>query len=424
MTATTSGFDLRTVPMSGPLRLPAIAERSLPNGLRLLVARRSSVPLVEACLSIPFAGTEPGASVVLAGVLVSVPEIQDRLRAMGAGMSAAVDADRLRVAGSTLVEQLPEFVGLLAQLAMAGDYPADEVATAVSNGVRQTEILRAEPGHRVLEALNRRMFGDHPYGQAGPPAAAIAAVDRDTLLDLHFRRVRPNGATLVLVGDVDLDEVLDLLGQSFGGWQRGAEPVVMSPVPAWVPGEEVVDFPGTTQSLLRMAMPAPRHTDAGYSALAMASMAFGGYFSSRLVQNIREDKGYSYSPRSGPLHVDGVSLITVSVDMVTANTAAASVELLAELDAMVSRPVTFDELDRARRYTAGNLRLQLSTLTGLAAVLLELDLYGLSLDWLRDQDDRLAAVTPEQVTEAAGRYLTAERAVSVLLCDSGAVFRP
>ncbi|MFC0429194.1 pitrilysin family protein [Kutzneria buriramensis] len=422
MTTTTSEFDLDTVPFPAPLRLPTVAERSLPNGLRLICARRSSVPLVEACLSIPFGDTEPGASMVLASALVSAPTLQDRLRAMGAALSTGVDADRLRIAGSTLAEHLADFLALLAEVAIVAEFPADEIAIAVSKGVRYSEIIRSEPSHRVLEAWNRRMFGDHPYGQAGPSAEAIARVDRDTVLDLQTRRMRPNDASLVLVGDLDPDATLDLVNRWFTGWSPGSDAVAMPPVPPWVPGDEVVDLPGSTQSLLRLAMPAPRHAEPEAPALAMACMVFGGYFSSRLVQNIREDRGLSYSPRSGVLHVAEASLITIAVDAVTANTTAVATEVLAELARMVTCPVTPDELDRARRYTAGSLRLQLSTLTGTAAVLLELDQNGLTLDWLRDQDDRLAAVTPDQVTEAAGRHMTASNAVSVLLCDKDKVF--
>ena len=412
----TPAFDLLDVPAPNPLRIPDVHERTLPNGLRTLATRRTSTPLAEVCLSIPFAHADAATAVLLAGALSDETRTQDRARAMGGGLSAAVDADRLRIAGSVLADQLPAFLALLEEIVTAPAYPAGEFAITVDNAVQGTIAILASPAHHVAEALNTRMFGDHPYGRPSPRPEEFRETSREAVLALHAERVVPTGASVVLAGDFDPAAALDLVERTLGGWRPGPGVPMRRPGP-WLPGKSVVDEPGVSQSLLRMAMPAPRYAAPDYPALALAAMVFGGYFSSRLVQNIREDKGFSYSPRSSLLHVAEAHLTTVSLDVVTANTAAAVEEVHAELTGLADRPVTPEELDRARRYSVGTLRLRLATLTGLAATLCELDLHGLGVSWLGGHDARLAAVTPDEVTAAARRYLSPEKAVTVLLCD-------
>ncbi|WP_206794617.1 pitrilysin family protein [Amycolatopsis sp. MtRt-6] len=411
-----TAFDLLDVPVPGPLRVPAVDERALPNGLRVLASRRASTPLAELCLSVPFAHAEAPVAVLLAAALADDSRTQDRVRAMGGGLSAAVDADRLRVAGSVLADQLPAFLELLGEIVTRPAYPAGDFALTVDNAVQGTIAVLASPAQHVAESLNTRMFGDHPYGSPAPRPDELARVSRDTVRALHAERVVPTGACLVLVGDFEPAAALDDVERALGSWQPGPVVPMRRPGP-WVPGRSVVDEPGVSQSLLRMALPVPRYDAPDYPALALAAMVFGGYFSSRLVQNIREDKGFSYSPRSSLLHVDEAHLATVSLDVVTANTAAAVDEVVAELAGLAGRPVTAEELDRARRYSVGTLRLRLATLTGLAATLGELDLHGLPVTWLGGHDARLAAVTPDEVTAAARKYLTPDNAITVLLCD-------
>ncbi len=413
-----TAFDLHDIPLPGPLRLPETAERTLPNGLRVLAARRRSTPLAELCLNVPFAHADPASAVVLAGAITADPDLQERLRLIGSGISAAVDADRLRIAGSVPSEHFRDFLALVAAAVLAPGYESGELATTVDGAVQTTVAMLADPAHRVVEAWNDRMFGAHPYGLPVPREEALRRIDRETVVALHHERVRATGASLVVAGDIDPASVLDDVEKTLGAWPAAGSVPAMRPVPEPRPGSLVIDEPGVTQSLLRLSLPIPHHDAPGYPAVAMAAMVFGGYFSSRLVQNIREDKGYCYAPRCSLLHVAEAHLATVAVDVITESTAAAVEEVLAELTGLVNRPVTHAELDRARRYATGTMRLRMATLTGLLAILGELDLHRLPVHWLRGHDVRLASVTPEQVTEAAACYLQPDKAVTVLLCDS------
>lgn len=418
-----TGFDLLDIPMPGPLRLPVTEERLLPGGFRLLAARRGGIPFAELRLNIPFAHADPATAVLLAGAITADPDVLDRAKLLGANLSASADADLLRIGGSAPAECLGELIALLAEVVLAPGYTAAEFRTAMDNAVQVTDAMLASPAHRAVEALNERMFGDHPYGLAIPRPAALRQVSRDGVVSLHHDRVRAAGASLVIAGAIEPGAVLDDIERLLGAWPAGQPARDLRPVPVPEPGSLVVDHPGVTQSLLRVTMPAPRRDAPDYPALSMATMVLGGYFSSRLVQNLREDKGFSYSPRCSLLHVRDADLVTLSVDVVTANTEAMAREITAELANLVSgRPVSGAELDRARRYAAGTLRLRAATLSGLVGVLCDLDLQRLPLEWLRGHDARLAELTPDEVTDAARRYLTPDKALTVWLCDVARAF--
>ena len=147
-------------------------------------------------------------------------------------------------------------------------------------------------------------------------------------------------------------------------------------------------------------------------------MIFGGYFSSRLVENIRERKGYTYSPRSWIDHQPLGSVLTVQADVGTEVTAPALLEMRYELGRIATLPVSAEELDAARRYLIGTTALSTQTQSGLAEYLQALSLAGLGLDYLRDLPKRLEKVTVDEVRDAAAEYLAPARLPTVIVGDT------
>jgi predicted Zn-dependent peptidase len=150
-------------------------------------------------------------------------------------------------------------------------------------------------------------------------------------------------------------------------------------------------------------------------------MIFGGYFSSRYVENIRERRGYSYSPRSSVDHQVAGSSFLVEADVATEVTGPALLETWYELGRMALAPVTEAELDGARRYVLGSMALSIATHAGLASTLSALVGAGLPADWLYDHQRDLAAVTVEEVQEASRRYLAPSGLTAVVVGDADKV---
>jgi len=185
-----------------------------------------------------------------------------------------------------------------------------------------------------------------------------------------------------------------------------------------------VDRPDSVQSSIRLALPAVGRTHDDHAALQLANMVFGGYFSSRWVENIREDKGYTYGPHSLIEHSVAGSVLVVAAEVATEVTAPAMLETTYELGRLASLPPEPDELEQARQYALGTLQLGMSTQAGLAALISTYAGFGLRLDFLAEHATRLAKVTRDEVAAAAATYLAPAKAVTVVLGDAARVEGP
>jgi len=183
----------------------------------------------------------------------------------------------------------------------------------------------------------------------------------------------------------------------------------------------LADRPGSVQSSVRLALPAVGRTHPDHAALQLANLVFGGYFSSRWVENIREDKGYTYSPHSVVEHSIAGSSVILAADVATDVTAAALLETWYELGRLATVPPGEDELEQARQYALGSLLLGMSTQSGLAGLASTYAGYGLRLEFLAQHAERLAAATREDVSAAAASYLAPARAATVILGDADLV---
>jgi predicted Zn-dependent peptidase len=231
--------------------------------------------------------------------------------------------------------------------------------------------------------------------------------------------VLPAGSTLVLVGDLDAAAATDAVAAALGGWTGEGTAAGAPAAPVLAPGHlEVVDRPGAVQSNIRLGGPAPARTDPDLPAVRLASMVFGGYFSSRLVENIRERRGYSYSPRSAVDHLAAASSFLVEADVATEVTGPAFLETWVELGRMALAPVTEAELDAARRYVLGSMALSTSTHAGLASTLSALAGSGLSAEWLAEHQRALVEVTVEQVREVSRRHLAPTGLTGIVVGDA------
>jgi zinc protease len=422
------------VPPLGPVprvRQPTAAERTLASGLRVLAVRRPGVPLVEVRLRVPFTGTaasHPARASLLSNTLLTGTERRGQvelaaaLQALGADLHVSADADRLMIGGTVLRTGLAELLDILAEVVTGATYPSREVAGERNRLAERLAIARSQPSVLVGEALNRRLHGDHPYSRELPTVAAVTAVTPGQLRRLHADRVRPGGSVLVLVGDLSPARALDAVEAALSGWTGSGPGRPVPPLPPVVPRPTLlVDRSGSVQASIRLGGPAVPRDAADYPALQLANLVFGGYFSSRLVENIREDKGYTYGPHSRINHGAGGSRLVVDADVATEVAAPALLETWYELGRMATLPVKPQELEDVRQYAVGTLALSIATQAGLASTLSALIGVGLGLDWLRSHPRQLAAVTLDEVSAAARRYLAPAGMVTVVLGEAAEI---
>ncbi|MCV2488658.1 insulinase family protein [Geodermatophilus sp. YIM 151500] len=434
-------LDLSLIPPLGeprPQPVPEVAETTLANGLRVVVVPRPGVPLVELRLRVPFAAASAGEAaehtaraMVLSGAMLLGTADRDQagiaelLQSHGAELSIASDPDRLLFGTTLLPGGLAPVLGLLSELLTGAAYPEHPVEGERDRTAERIAIARSQPAVIARTALAARRYGDHPYAVPLPPAELVAEVDAPALRRLHAERVLPAGSSLVLVGELDPRAATDAVAAALEPWSASGRAVEAPPAAERRAATlQLVDRPGAVQSNLRLGGPAPQRTDPELAAVRLANMIYGGYFSSRLVENIRERRGYSYSPRSTVDHQAAASSFLVDADVATEVTAPALLEAWYELGRMALAPVTAAELDGARRYVLGSMALTTATHAGLASTLAALVGAGLPADWLAEHQQALSAVTVDDVGAAAQRYLAPGALTAVAVGDAERVSAP
>jgi len=433
MTVIAGPRELPALEPNRELALPAGTERTLGNGLTVIAIERRSVPLVEVRLRLPFGRGNLDPTFVAQSSLLSqtlfsgtaeksTVDIAAALQSVGGALAASIDPDRLLIAGNGLASGLDQLLGVLAEVLRGATYPEGEVSTERARLIDRIKVALSQPSHLARVALLRRIYGEHPYGIQTPEIPDVAAVGTPELAALHAARVHPTGATLVLVGDLDTAAVLDLAEAALGSWDGAAAGEELPPTPGLTPGPTLLaDRPGAVQSSMRLALAAVGRTHPDHAALQLANLVFGGYFSSRWVENIREDKGYTYSPHSVVEHSMAGSALVLSAEVATEVTAAALLETWYELGRLATQPPGEEELEQARQYALGSLLLGLSTQSGLAGLASTYAGYGLRLDFVAEHAARLASATRDDVAAAGAEYLAPAKAVTVVLGDASQV---
>jgi len=413
----------------------ATAEALLRNGLNVVAVRKPGVPLVEIRLRIPALSAKtnrPAQANLLAETLLTGTGRLGRaglaaeIQALGGELSVGVDADRLLIGGNVLATGFGPLLDLLAKVLTAPKYAEIEIETERDRLIERLTIARSRSGVVAAEALGKRMWGEHPYALDLPTPEWVAATTAKQVRTLHEQIVLPQGATLVLVGDLAPAKMIDLAAGAFGRWKGAPAKSRVPKLPEPTPGLPllVVDRPGSVQSSVRLGRPAVPRSHPDSPALQLANLIFGGYFSSRWTENIREDKGYTYGPHSRIDHHALGSTLMFDVEVATEVTGPALLETLYELGKIASLPVTEAEVTSVRQYAIGALALSTATQAGLASTLSALSAFGLGLDWVLEHPARLSALTVEDVSAAAATYFAPSQLTGVVVGDADLIVRP
>jgi zinc protease len=425
--------EQKTPPPPAPARnitLPKITERKLENGLTVVLVPLHNVPKVTTLLTF-LSGTgadareHPGIAQLAARV---VPEgtatrtsrqLHEAIRAVGGALTVNADADATTIEASSLAEFTPRLLELVADVARHPAFPKDELALAKQNLAQEIAEQRSTPEFLAEENMRKALFGTHPYSFVTAEPDALAKLTRESLVAFAAARYVPNDAHLIVVGDIDVDKALADVTKTFGDWKR--MPRAADTAGALPKRDKrtivFVDRPGSVQSLVRIAALAPSRKSGEYYALRIANLIAGGAFYSRMTRNIREAKGYSYSPyteqnlqrRAGTFFAEAAARNEV--------TGGTILEMLYELDRMRIENVTDEELQSARRYSAGIAAVELETQSALARRIWTIYTYDLPRDFLTTFRTKNDAISAADVRRAASKYFDTYRAAIVVVGD-------
>lgn len=422
-----------------PYHFPHFERRTLPNGLRLVVAPVHRLPLVsvvvvvDAGASADPAGKE-GLAVLTARALVEGTASMDavalveRVERLGSALDSGADWDAAVVSLTALAPKLGEAFEVLAEVLTAPAFPAREVERL--KGERLAELLyeRSDPRGLADDAFARAVYAEgtrYARPEAGGEAAVAALTEADVRA-FHAARYHPAAATVIVAGDVTADDAEALVARTLGAWGGGAAP---APAPADRPGSttrrvHLVGKADAPQSEVRLGhVGVPRSTPDYFPLLVMNSI-LGGLFNSRVNMNLRERHGYTYGARSGFDWRRAAGPFAVESAVASDVTVAAAREMLLEVDRMREELVGADELSLATSYLDGVFPIRYETTSAIASALASATVYGLPDDYFDTYRERVRGVTAEDVRRVAREHLHPDALQLLVVGNSAAVRGP
>ena len=424
----------KTPPPPGPARplnLPKITEKKLPNGLTVVLAPLANVPKVSAILTFRAATTasdrqaHPGIAQIASSVASegtdtrTSKQLKEELRSIGGSLSLGSDTDSTTMSASSLSEFSTKLFELMSDVTQHPSFPETEVKLAQENTIQQIRAGRADPGFLVNERFQKAVFGDHPYSFVVPDEKSISALTRADLRAFVTKYYIPNTSHLIVVGDINVDQTFAEIEKAFGSWKSGAAPPDENPP---VPKRDrrqiyFVNRPDSIQSAIYIGNVSIPRKDKDYFALRTADTIYGGSFYSRLTRNIRESKGYTYSPFSSSNTRAKTGAFLAGAFVRNEVTGPTLLEIFYELDRMRVLPVTDEELNAAKEYSTGNFSVELASQFGLAGRLNTVYTYDLDKSFINDFRPKIEALTTADIQKAAAKYFDTYRAAIVIVGD-------
>jgi zinc protease len=422
-----------TRPAVGPERqftAPARVERTLSNGLRVVAVRFPTVPKVSVVLTIQSGlAVDPADKAGLAQFVADAVQegtttrdsrkIREEIFAMGASLTAAAGQDTSSFTIRGLADTVPAMLALLSDVVRNPTFPQQEIDLLKANTAQGLQAQLASPQYLANRAFRQTLFGPHPYARTGPTLDTVKNIDRTAIVEYHKAYYRPNNAFVVVTGDITADAAFAAIEKAFGPWTRGNVPPPPTPPVPSLQGRKVVfvQRPNSVQSSISVGNFTIRRSDPRWIVMNVANQIYGGAFDSRLIRNIREEKGYTYSPQSIFQAMGQAGLYRAVADVRNDVTGATLKEIYSEIDKLRAEGPSERELDNTKTYARGLFVIQNATQNGFANTLNTMYSFGLPKDYPETFQKTVSSLSTEAVKTGAQMLLGAEDSVIVVVGD-------
>jgi predicted Zn-dependent peptidase len=427
----------KTPPAPGaiePAQFPPFQEVTLRNGVRLIVIERRDLPVLSISLSLP-AGSfydpagKSGLADMVAGLLTkgagarSANEIAEAIESVGGSINAGAGADFLTIRADVLAPNAELAFGLVGDVAVRPTFPAEEVDLLRQQTLSALQLERSNAGALAARFFAHGLYGEHPYG-IRPTETTVRAITRDDLLAFQNARIKPRDALMVVAGDISLADARRQAEKALAGWTGAPAAAGAAATPPMRETTEllIVHRPGSVQSNIVVGNTTFLPTDPIYYAANMATRVLGGGADARLFMILREQKSWTYGAYAGLQRRKGLGAFQATAEVRTEVTDSALVELLTQLRRIGGEIVPAEELANARSAAVGSFPLTIETTNQIAGAVSTAKLLGLPDDYLRMYRTRLAAVTAQQLQDAATRVIRPDAALIVVVGDATRIY--
>ncbi len=398
------------------ISFPDIETATLDNGMRVVVAKRDALPIIDVSIRIGAGSTaSPPEAPGLASFAMS---LMDKGTKKYDAHELAAAKDAIAMSGQPqagteessfgyriLHSKLEESMELAAEVLRNPTYPDDELNKLKQKIGAWLATLEKSPSSAGGSLFERAVYGsDSPMGSVWTPQL-VAQVDRDMLVDFHRREITPDNMTVFMIGDIGIDEATRVVERAFGKWRADSDSArkPIGDAQSKEPRVILVNHPEAPQSTIYAGHALPPYDPETSTELYIMNGVFGGGFEARINMNLREDKHWSYGMRSGiQQNTSGDQYLAVSGSVQTDKTMESMQEIQREFEEFVStRPATETEVDRVKINRTRSLPGTFSTNRGFLTSIITSDSYGLPFDHAETVADRIAAVTTDGVNSRA-----------------------
>ena len=424
-----------TAPKPGAPRdfqVPEPKRFTLDNGLQVALVQWGTMPKVRVTLASRTGNAFEKANEVwladLAGDLMregtttrTAAQISEEAARMGGSLNVSVGPDTTTIVGDVLSEYGARMIDLVADVVRNPRFPESELPRLKANMVRTLAVSLSQPQQIALQKFRSVMYGDHAYGRVFPTEEMIKGFTLAQIRQFYESTYGAARTRLYIVGRFDQAAAEAAVKKAFSGWTKGTGTDAELPKPTSTRAIHLVDRPGAPQSTVIIGIPTIDPSNPDYIPLTVMDAILGGAFASRITKNIREDKGYTYSPFSELSVRRRDGYWAENADVTTTVTGPSIKEIFAEIDRLQATPPSADELRGIQNYLAGTYVLQNSSRAGITNQLDYMDLHGLPASYASTYVKQVYAVTPQQVSEMAKKHLQDDRATIVIVGDRKAI---
>ncbi|MFN8574412.1 MAG: pitrilysin family protein [Gemmatimonadaceae bacterium] len=409
-------------------RMPAHRTIQLPNGMQVTLIPYGRVPKTAIELSIRTGVIDEGPNdvslssvtgdLLLEGTATRTSQQISREAAdMGGSLSAQSGAETVALSGEVLSDFGPRFVALLADVARNPKFDPSDLAKVIDRHARDNAMALAQPGTLAQKAFREMMFADHPFAHVFPSDVMLRGFTAPRVREFYTRNFGAARAHLYVSGIFNADAMERAARTAFESWAAGSPPTVKPPVLASKRQVAVIDRPKSVQSSIWMGLPVADPSNADWTKLNVTDALLGGAFGSRITTNIREDKGYTYSPSSFLWTRKGASLWVEVADVTSNVTGPALTEIVKEITRLRTEPASDAELMGIKNNLAGLFTIQNSSRAGVINQLEFTELHGLGDTYLTNYIKNVMAVTPEDVRATAQKYIDPSKLSMAIVGD-------
>jgi zinc protease len=408
-----------------------VERTTLENGLTLLIVERHNLPIVKVSIGINAGNLyEPPEKAGLANITArlltkgtknrTAQQISEEIEFVGGSIGASGGKDYITVSLSILKRDVNLGFDLVSDIILNPVFPEEELSKMKKRMKANLKAREEDPGFVASREFKRIVFGNHPYGRLiiGTDET-LDRITRADILDFHSKYYVPNNAIMAVVGDITTGEVKELIRKYFKDWQSKEIPALPLAKIKKTKVRKIVtiDRDLTQANIILGHIGVSRNNPEYYAISVMNYILGGGGFASRLMQNIREEKGLVYDIHSffAADKYGGWFQVGLQTKNESANTAIE--EVLKEISRIRNEFVSDTELSDAKSFLIGSFPMRIETSSRIANFLVAVEYYNLGIDYIDNYPEYINSVTKEDVLRVARKYLDPENFVLVVVAD-------